>query len=80
MAIITKSDEKFRHVISELDDNYCDEDFIHKFIELYESDWDKVVRRYMKHERKSKGKPHPMSDPRQYILNVSYRVRNEKGK
>lgn len=76
MAIITNANEKFAYVIDQLDENYCDEDFIHKFIELYESDWDKVVRRYMKHERKNKGKPHPMPDPRQYIMNVSHKVRN----
>lgn len=71
MAVILKKDEKIAEVIKTLSENYSEKDFISKFIELYPSDWDKIVKTYNQHIRKNKpGKPVPMPEPERYLINA----------
>lgn len=76
MAIITKANQKFAYVIDQLGEEYTKEEFCNTFIDLYYTDWKKIVRRYEEHERKNKGKKHPMPSPRKYLWSVSYKARN----
>ncbi len=71
MATITKKDEKVEATVSTLSENFTQEEFIEKFIELYPKDWEKIEKSYRKHERDTKpGKTHPMPEPRQYLKNA----------
>lgn len=64
--------------MDQLGDDYTRDEFINTFVDLYYKDWQKIVNRYKEHEEKSKGKWHPMASPRQYIWNVSHKLRNSK--
>lgn len=75
MGMITKANEKFAYVIDQLGDEYTRDEFIGAFIDTYPKDWEKVVKRWNNHQMKNKGKKHPMAEPRKYLLNVSYRIR-----
>lgn len=71
MATITKKDEKVEAAVSALYENFTQDEFIEKFIELYPKDWEKIEKSYRKHERDTKpGKTHPMPEPRQYLKNA----------
>jgi hypothetical protein len=71
MAVFTKKDEKICEVVNSLDDNYTQEEFISKFIEMYPKDWGKIEKSYQDHERKTKpGKSHPMPKPEQFLKNA----------
>lgn len=71
MAVILKKDEKIQIVINNLENDYSENDFIEKFKELYEDDWNKIVKNYNQHLRKAKsGKPIPMPKPEQYLKNA----------
>ncbi|PEC22774.1 hypothetical protein COM96_06500 [Bacillus cereus] len=68
-----------KHVIESLKEGYTEDDFVNMFKELYPKDWNKVVKRYEDHKRRTKpGKSFPMPKPQKYILNVSYKFRNAK--
>ena len=71
MAVILKKDEKIQIVISNLENDYSENDFIEKFRELYQDDWNKIVKNYNQHLQKAKpGKPIPMPKPEQYLKNA----------
>lgn len=71
MAVILKKDEKIQNVIDNLENDYSEKEFIEKFKELYQTDWDKIVKNYNQHLRKAKpGKPIPMPEPNQYLINA----------
>lgn len=76
MCMIKKSVQKFNMVLNLLGDSYSNDEFVNLFIELFPVDWKLIQDRYEEHARKSKGKWHPMPKPRQYVLNVSHKVRN----
>ncbi|MEK4367600.1 hypothetical protein [Paenibacillus sp. FSL R5-0473] len=76
MALITKQSEKFANVLEQLGSSFTHDEFVEKFKELYPKDWVKVSNRYTEHEQRDK-KGHPMPNPRQYILNVSHKLRKE---
>ena len=47
------------------------EEHMAKFKELYPEDWQSLMYRYKEHERHTpQGKPHPMPEPTQYLLNM----------
>lgn len=75
MGMITKANEKFAYVIDLLGNEYTQDEFIGAFIDTYPKEWEKVVKRWNKHQMKNKGKKHPMVEPRKYLMNVSYRLR-----
>lgn len=71
MAVITKKNEKISAIASLLDNGYSEDEFVDKFKEQYPKDWDKIVKSYKEHERKTKpGKTHPMPEPKQYLKNA----------
>lgn len=71
MAVITKKNEKISAIASLLDNGYSEDEFVDKFKEQYPKDWDKIVKSYEEHERKTKpGKTHPMPEPKQYLKNA----------
>jgi hypothetical protein len=78
MGMITKADEKFAYVIDQMGESYTDVEFINAFIDTYPSDWEKVVKRWNKHQMKNKSKKHPMAEQRKYLMNISYRIRSVK--
>ena len=80
MAVITKKDEKIALVVASFDKEFSFDEFLKKFQEMYPKDWEKTVRNYIQHERKTKeGKTHPMPDPKQYLQN-SLNVWQKKNK
>ena len=69
--IVLKKAEKLGAVSAVLPPGASPEDFVAKFQELYPEDWSKINRRYQAHQRQNtKGKRHPMPDPKQYLLNM----------
>jgi signal recognition particle subunit SEC65 len=71
MAVISKKDEKVAKVVESLSSGYTPEDFVEKYKEFYPSDWEKLKKGYIKHERRTKeGKTHPMPEPEQYLINA----------
>ncbi len=71
MSAIAKKTEKVTAVVGELPDGFTFEQFLAAFKTRFPKDWEKVVREFEKHERKTKlGKSHPMPEPTQYMRNV----------
>ncbi len=74
MSVIAKKAEKVASVVSALPVGFTFDEFLAAFQQQLPKDWDKIVREYQKHERKTKpGKSHPMPEPVQYLrdaLNV----------
>jgi len=71
MSVITKKSEKMAAVAQSLSEPFTFEEFLAEFQRLYPKDWQKVVREYERHEKKTKvGKHHPMPEPIQYIRNA----------
>lgn len=71
MSVILKVDEKVKEVIGLLPDGFTEDDFLHKFIEMYPADYEKCKRKYLEEERKTKpGKTHPMQHPEKHIKNA----------
>ena len=71
MSVIHKKSEKVAAVVATLPQGFCFDDFLQAFKTQYQKDWEKVVREYQKHERKTKfGKSHPMPEPTQYLRNA----------
>ena len=68
MSIISKVDEKVKHVISLLSDSYTEEEFLSKFKKIYPDDYKKCMAKFLKEERHTKpGKSHPMQHPDHHI-------------
>ena len=83
MAVITKKDEKAMAVIEKMNNQYDEQEFKNLFKETYPNDWEKIIRKYQKEERKDvkgKGKGHPMPDPDTYLHNMYNVVRNKQQK
>jgi len=71
MSIISKKAEKMAATASDLPSGFTFDEFLFAFQRKYQKDWEKIIREYQKHERKTKpGKNHPMPDPVQYIRNA----------
>lgn len=68
--IFLKKEEKTEHVLSTLQEEFTEAQFIEAFIKLYNDDWNKIIKRFKDHERLSKGKSHPMPEPRAYLRNM----------
>ena len=74
--VFLKKEEKITVTLQFLPPDHSDAEFIAKFRELHESDWQKVVARYEAHERLTKpGKSHPMPPPEKYLLNAARALR-----
>lgn len=68
MSVISKVDEKVKHVISLLSDPYSDEEFLSLFKTIYPKDYEKCMAKFVKEERSTKpGKSHPMQHPDHHI-------------
>lgn len=71
MSVIAKKAEKVGEVVGELPEGFTFDQFLSAFKAKYPKDWEKVVREFEKHERKTKpGKSHPMPEPSQYMRNA----------
>lgn len=71
MSVIAKKAEKVAGVVFGLPNGYTFDDFLAAFKQQHPKDWEKIVREYQKHERKTRpGKSHPMPDPVQYLRNA----------
>src|SRR6266852_3558695 len=69
--IVLKRDRKLEVVYRTMPPQSSIEDHMAKFKELYPEDWHSLVYRYKEHERHTPaGKPHPMPEPTQYLLNI----------
>ena len=69
--IVLKRDRKLEVVYRAMPPQSALEEHMAKFKELYPADWQSLVYRYQEHERHTlKGKPHPMPEPTQYLLNM----------
>ena len=69
--IVLKRDRKLEVVYRALPPQSSIEEHMEKFKELYPEDWQSLMYRYKEHERHPpKGKPHPMPEPTQYLLNM----------
>lgn len=69
--IVLKKGVKLRAVEATLPPGFSWEDFAAKFQEMYPDDWERIVRRYQAHERRTQpGKGHPMPEPKKYLLNM----------
>lgn len=81
MSVIPKKAEKVADVANSLPTGFSFEDFLLEFQQKYPKDWDRVVREYQKHERKTKpGKKHPMPEPTQYLRNALNVHRQAQGR
>ncbi|MCC5628239.1 hypothetical protein LC613_08960 [Nostoc sphaeroides CHAB 2801] len=70
--VFLKKEEKIAAALERLPPDHSDAEFIAKFREQHESDWQKIVARYEAHERLTKpGKSHPMPPPEKYLLNAA---------
>src|SRR6266568_5880100 len=68
---VLKRDRKLEGVYRAMPPQSTIEEHMAKFKELYPEDWQSLVYRYKEHERHTpKGKPHPMPEPTQYLLNM----------
>ena len=66
-----KTGESLRRERPSNSEKYDLQNFIDKFIELYEKDWIKIEKTYFEHLRKTKpGKKNPMPKPEQYLKNM----------
>lgn len=71
MSVILKKTEKVASVAATLPKGFNFDNFLLAFQAQHPKDWEKVVREYQKHERKTKpGKSHPMPEPTQYLRNA----------
>ena len=69
--IVLKRDRKLEVVYRAMPPQSSIEEHLAKFTELYPEDWQSLVYRSKEHERHTpKGKPHPMPEPTQYLLNM----------
>jgi len=69
--IVLKRDRKLEVVYRAMPPQSSIEEHMAKFKELYPEDWNSLVYRYTERERQTpKGKPHPMPEPTQYLLNM----------
>jgi hypothetical protein len=69
--IVLKRDRKLEVVYRAMPPQSSIEEHMAKFKELYPEDWHSLVYRYKEHERQTpEGKPHPMPEPTQYLLNI----------
>ena len=68
---VLKRDRKLEGVYRAMPPQSSIEDHTAKFKEMYPEDWNSLVYRYKEHERQTpEGKPHPMPEPTQYLLNI----------
>src|SRR6266850_2104138 len=68
---VLKRDRKLEGVYRAMPPQSSIEDHMAKFKEMYPEDWNSLVYRYKEHERQTpEGKPHPMPEPTQYLLNI----------
>ena len=68
MSVISKVDEKVKHVISLLSDTYTEDEFLSKFKIIYPKDYEKCMAKFLTEERSTKpGKSHPMQHPDHHI-------------
>lgn len=70
MSVIIKKDEKMAAVVEGLAPGFTFEQFLEAFQLKYPKDWARVESEWRKHERKNKGKGHPMPEPVQYMRNA----------
>ena len=71
MAVITKKDKKVASVLNAMTDKDSIQEFKDKFKEMYQDDWNKIKKAYIKEERNTKsGKTHPMPHPEKYLENA----------
>ena len=71
VSVISKKSEKVAAVVATLPQGFTFDDFLLAFQAQHQKDWEKVVREYQKHEKKTKpGKSHPMPEPMQYLRNA----------
>lgn len=70
-SIIAKKAEKAEKILKQMSDKDNEEEFKKLFRKLYPEDWEKIKRKYLKEERKTKpGKSHPMPNPNTYLHNM----------
>ena len=68
MSVISKVDEKVKHIISLLSAPDTEEEFLSQFKLIYPKDYEKCMAKFITEERKTKpGKSHPMQHPDHYI-------------
>lgn len=68
MSVISKVDEKVKHVISLLSDSYTEDEFLSQFKLIYPEEYKKCMAKFLKEERNTKpGKSHPMQYPDHHI-------------
>src|SRR5712691_3292209 len=69
--IVLKRDRKLEGVYRAMPPQSSIAEHMAKFKELYPEDWQSLVYRYKEHERHTPtGKPHPMPEPPQSLLNM----------
>jgi len=68
--IVLKKQEKLEAVMAAMPAGGPPEYIANKFQEMYPKDWDKIIRRFQLHVDHSRGKGHPMPEPRQYLMNM----------
>ena len=69
--IVLKRDRKLEVVYRALPPQSSIEAHLAKFKEMYPEDWHSLVYRYKDRERQTpEGKPHPMPEPTQHLLNI----------
>jgi len=68
---VLKRDRKLEGVYRAMPPQSSIEEHMAKFKEMYPEDWHSLVYRYKEHERQTpEGKPHPMPEPTQHLLNI----------
>jgi hypothetical protein len=79
-SVVPQKDKKVTAAFAALGNNHNEKLFAEKFKELYPSDWERIKKVYVDHERKDKkGKGHPMPEPDKYLSNM-YKVYINKNK
>lgn len=67
-SVIPKKEEKVKAVFAAMQNIDDMDEFKNKFKTMYPSDWERVQKRYIQHERRDvKGKGHPMPEPEKYL-------------
>ena len=67
-SIIPKKEEKVKAVFSAMQNIDDVNEFKEKFKTMYPSDWERVQKRYIEHERRDvKDKGHPMPETEKYL-------------
>jgi hypothetical protein len=80
-AVVPAKEKKFDEILLHLPESFTIEEAEAKFREIFPGDWQRIEKRYMKHERIAKpAKGHPMPPPKKWFSNTFGQYAKKHGK